>query len=317
MPALETIEKILPDGTAFEAGEIDRTLALAFRLLDAAEAFAAAFALSELGDLELPPTVGSEADQAQLRAAAPLYLASELEAARLLPAVEMLAGLFASGGLSTDLGPAATLLNAFWRARKDRFSQPERRAFFARLFGANSGPSLADSAGRNTAFEMRMIDLTEALYKLDEHPGFGSGAGPYEATRLRTAASQLAANLIPRSGGMTSFAARDILATTQEALTILKQASVQQAVGARSVWGAVRNLTERYLNEQVDISVHVTRGKSGVIVLAWLAEVLPQLHSYGGSFAPPDHPVIPAAAGWLQASLSLEEQNVAPTRPRA
>src|SRR5262245_7626968 len=74
------------DADSQATDEIECSLALGFRLLAAAESFAAAFA--ELGDIELPPVVGSEADQAALRAAAPLYLASELETASLLPAVE-------------------------------------------------------------------------------------------------------------------------------------------------------------------------------------------------------------------------------------
>ncbi len=289
-------------------GEIDRTLALAFRLLDAVETFVASLAFSELGDLEFPFPVGSEADQANLRALAPLYLASELEAARVLPAAEMLAGLYVSGGLPGDLGPASGLVTNFWKRRKDRFTPVERQAFFSRLFGATFDANMAGEGGRNAAFEPLMINLTEALYKLNESPGFSRNPAPFEETRLRMAASALADNLIPRSGGITAFASRDILEATQQALSILKHAEVQQAVGAHSLWSAVRNIAENYLNETVEISAHVTRGQSGVLILAWLAEVLPQLHNMSGSLASFNDPVLAAATVWLQASLSLEEE---------
>jgi hypothetical protein len=311
MPIAESTDHHVAARVHHEAGEIDRTLALGFRLLAAVDGFASQFALPELGDIDLPPVVGSEADQAYLQSAAPLYLASELEAARLLPAVEMLAGLLMSGGLAADLGPAAPLLTTFWRRRKDRFSAEERQAFFARLFGAN-GPSLAAEGGRNTEFESLMIDLAEALYKLDEYPALGAGPGPYEETRLRTAASHLAANLVVRSDGMAAFAARDILATIEDALAILKHAAVQQSVGARTVWGAVRTITQRYLNEQVDVASYVTRAKSGMIVLAWLAEVVLHVSDHRARLVTVDHPVIPAATAWLQASLSLGERSAPP-----
>jgi hypothetical protein len=312
MPAHESTAETATPQPAREAKRIDNALALGRRLLAAYESFAAEFALADLGDIELPPVIGSsEADQASLRAAATLYLAYELESARLLPAVEMLAGLFASGALQSNLENAAPLLAAFWRGRKERFSAQERRAFFARLFGDTSGPGLAGEGGRNTEFEGLMINLTEALYRLDEHANFGSGATPYEETRLRAAANRLAANLALRSGGMAGFAARDILTSTQEALIILKEKVAEQAVSARSVWEAVRNITRRYLNESVDISNHVTRGKSGQIVLAWLAEVLPRLDLPGPPLISLDHPVIGAATAWLQASLSLQEPNAA------
>ena len=89
-----------------DPGAIDRAVALGWRLITAVEAFASQFA--ELGDIELPPVVGSAQDQANLRTVAPLYLAAELESARLVPAAEALAELFVHGALRGDLGPAAT-----------------------------------------------------------------------------------------------------------------------------------------------------------------------------------------------------------------
>jgi hypothetical protein len=317
MPATAKIDEAAGIGIKVEAGEIDRTLALGFRLLAAVEAFATQFAFDELGDIDLPPVMaGSETEQAHLRAIAPLYLASELESARLLPAVEMLAGLFVSGGLSGDLGPATTLVVNFWKNRRERLSAQERRAFFSRLFGNDLGSSLAAPGGRNTAFEMLMTDFTEALYKLDEHPTFRAEAGAYEETRLRQAASQLADNLISRSSGIAGFAARDILENIQQALEILKQTPVQRAVGASSVWGAVRSIAERYMNESFDISSHVTRGKAGMMVLAWLVEALPHLGDYNAPLVALNHPVIAAATEWLQASLALEERSLTPIETR-
>jgi hypothetical protein len=155
-----------------------------------------------------------------------------------------------------------------------------------------------------------MIDLAEALYR------FGSdrmGPLPANAERIRQAAATLAANLSPRSGGMTAYAAHDLLETIAAAIQIFKQPAVQAALGARSVWTAVRSASERYLHSDVDIDAHVTRGKAGQLLLAWLAETVPRL----GDVAPvmgPDDPAIAAAAAWLEASLSIRERE-APAAP--
>lgn len=290
-----------------EAGSVDRALALGERLVAAVETFALQFDLSDTGVVELPPVVGSEADRAHLQTVGPLYLAAELESARLVAAAETLAGLFASGGLSADPGPAAPLLTAFWRGRRERFVENERRALYARMFGQTTGTTLAARRAINADFETLMIDLTEALSKLNAAPLAPPGAD----FAARVAAGQLAANLVSRSGGMAAFAARDLLETIKAALAIFKQPAVQAAVGARTVWGAVRAVTRLYLREEdAEIALHVTRGKAGLLVLAWLAEVFLQLEGEGELVAPA-HPVVGAGLTWLRASLSLAERKTA------
>jgi hypothetical protein len=300
-----------------QAGAIDGALALAERLVGTVEVFAAQFDLPELGAVELPPIVGSAADQTRLRTIPPLYLISELEAAGLLRAVEVLAGIFASGGLQGDLGPAAGLLVAFWQERNDRFSHRERTALFARLFGSAGSSTLAARGGDNASFENLMIDLTSALHELRQSTDLPLVTLRPSAVPLQIAAQQLAANLVPRGGGMAGFAARELLETIKRALEILKQEALQQGVGAQSVWGAVRSITSLYLPGEggVDIASHVTRGKAGELVLAWLAEALPRIAAASGVL-PADQPAMEAATAWLQASLTLHEHAAATPGPR-
>ena len=288
-----------------ESHALEHALALGQRLLGAVDAFALQFESDGLGDLDLPPTLAPAADQAQLRTVAPLYLASELEAARLLPIVETLAGVAISGGAPVELGDAATLLFQFWEGRHTRFTATERQAFFSRLFGTGGGPTLAVQANPNSAFEPLLIDLAEALYKLD--PGVTLRNQYRAQIPLRMAAQRLAANLIPRSGGMAAYAARDLLRTMSEALAILKQMALQHALGERSAWGVLRNLAGRYEQEEIDVSAHVTRGKAGMALLAWLAEVSAYLEDSGAELVSPDHQVVAEAGAWLEASLALVE----------
>ena len=118
------------------------------RLVARATAPGLAFALDQLGDIDIPEPAAARIDKAQLRALATLYLAADLESAGIIPAVEALAGLASTGAVSIDLGGAEPLLADWWRRRHDRVSAAERNAFFSRLFGTASGPVAAD-ADRN------------------------------------------------------------------------------------------------------------------------------------------------------------------------
>lgn len=300
-----------------DATRLEAAVEHGLQLVAAVEALAESFALGGLGDIELPPEGSSSTDQASLRAVAPLYLAAELESAGLLSAVELLAGLFASGGLRLERGPGADKLAAFWRARHERFSPAERGALFVRLFGSGIGAGLATEGGANRSFPSLFTDFTEALYQWERSTAWGPATGPHEDARVRAAARQVAANLLPRSGGLAAFAARDVLGTVQRAVEILKVPAVQSALGARTLWDTVRNAFVRYRREAPETAGHLARGQAGQLLLAWLADVLPHLTNFSRPILTPGHEAITAAASWLQASLLLEEQRERSAPPMA
>lgn len=194
---------------------LEQALTDGWQLVRQIQGFALQLDLSDLGAIDLPPAMASEGDRAHLQTAASLYLASELELARILPAVETLVGIAISGGLRTDLGAAAPLIASFWKTRHERFIAPERQAIFARLFGTQSGPTLSVAGGRNTAFEGLMADLAEALYKVDP---ISSTSTPISSDiSIRMAARRLAGNLISRSVGIAAFAAQELMRSLSQA----------------------------------------------------------------------------------------------------
>ena len=298
-------EPALHEKLAYEtAGDIDRILALGNRLVDAIEQFALQLGIGDL-DIDLPPIVGSDADQAHLRPVAPVYLASELERASLVPAIELLSGVFISGGLPGDLGSASPLLMRFWQERHKRFTGSERQAFFSRLFGDTSGPAMGTESGTNVEFDALMTAMATALVNAQTYPPVPPGY--VTEPPLRTAALELASNLLPRSGGIAAFAARDLLKTIQQAFDILRQRQVQVQFRAVSVWSAVSNIQQMKSGSPSHISEHVTRGKAGMLVLAWLAESVPALNN-NQQLISPDSPLPAAAASWLDASRRLARE---------
>ncbi len=282
---------------------VEMSLRKASALVEAAAAFS--FALEDFAAIELPPSSGSAMDQAQLRAIAALYLASELEAARVIPAAEDLIALARAGTLAIDLGSAAASLEQYWRARNERASEAERQSFFAGLFGVSSGASPVGGRA-NIEFEDRLIDLCEALYKLDEqaaNPGWG---GVAQQARVRSAADHLLENLAHSANGSTAFLAKEILGTLRDALALLNHPSIVAAFGARSAREVIAAINRRLRRTANGFDLHARRGQSGMTILAWLADAAPLLESRQ-PLVGLDHPVIGAAVEWLEASLNLTE----------
>jgi hypothetical protein len=283
----------------------DKDLLLVLRHAEQLVAAANVFALT-LEDLEainLPPASPVDIDQAQLRAIASLYLASELENAGVIPAAEALARLAMSGSLNVNMGDAAALIQAFWKQRNSRTSDSERMGFFAALFGA-AGASNDTARGRNADFEDLLIDLCEALYKLDEqasNPSWGSVA---QQARVRSASQSILHNLLHVSGGITVFMGKEILTLIRQTLSILGHPAVKAAFRAQSVWDVIDEIDRRMRRPLREHSLFVRRGQAGMTILAWLADAAPLLSS-NKPLVGLDHPVIPAAVEWLEASLSL------------
>jgi hypothetical protein len=286
-----------------ELEALERSLAFALELAVASESIVLGL---DIEPIELPPAIGTELDAARLRGAGPLYLAAELESARLVPVAETLAALFASGAIQADLGDAAQHLINFWRGRRDRFTAEERAAFFARVFGRPSPQRLAVRDAFNAEFEGLMLELTEALLELERSGAIG--LPQLSEHRLRASAARLAENLLARNRGIPEPAARELIGTINAALAILRVPAVQTALGARSVWTAVEQAARRYLGEDPHVSLHVERGRAGLDVLAWLARSAAGLEGTA-MLAPPGPDVLAGAGAWLRATLALAEND--------
>jgi hypothetical protein len=275
-----------------------------------AHASSVAQALADIG-IDLPPVASTATNTAQLRAVAGLYFAAELDAAGLIAAAEALGSLRGAGGSPFSLGSAAPDVARFWQGRHTRATVDERGALFAQLFGTDTGVRAADHPG-NEDFQTGMIELAEALYKLDEaadNPQWGSIA---QQARLRAAAQGVADGLAYAATGLTVFMAQDILATLKQALAIFHHADLRLILGARDIWGAVADALRLAQIPATQAALHASRAASGMAILAWLADAVPHLAVTAGPLVALDHPVIPAAVEWLEVSLKIGEAAARP-----
>jgi len=270
------------------SASVERAIDEAKRLLLSVEAHAVV--LSELGAIELPPAI--RAEPTQMRAVASLYLASTLEAAGLIEAADDLTRLVRTGALPGDLGAAARLVEAFWDGRNDRTSTEERSALFGRLFGAPTGPP--DAAGVNDAFEERLLDLCEAVIDAAE-------TGSHR--RVRGAGERLAENVAGAANDMVLLMARDIMGSLSEAIAILNHPQVRAMLMARTLWDAVAAIDRRFHRPARPTLSYLRRGRAGMTVLAWLADMLDGADDAASVRA--DDSVIDAAVSWVDETLSI------------
>jgi hypothetical protein len=280
-----------PNSVATGDRLLDSALRKSGSLIGAAQSFAVG--LDDLGALDLPPVMHGQIDQAQLRAIASLYLASDLEAAGVIASVEQLSGLSRGASISIDLGRAAPLVADFWRLRSERATPDERGQAFARLFGGG--------------FEDLMLDLCEALYKLDELATNANYGGIAQQTRVRSTATRLLEALVDGGGGITVFLAQEIMASLKAALAILSHADLKGAFGARDVWGAIAGIDRMTKTRRADPRLFVRRGRAGMTVLSWLADAGPHLENSAVLLVALDHPVIQVAVDWMEAALAIGE----------
>lgn len=282
---------------AHRAAEVAPPLALARALADAETLVRAgemhALVLAELGELQLPEAAA--ADAMQLRATASLYLASALEAAGLVQAAEDFVALVRSGALPGDLGDAAAAVDTFWKARTQRITEAERLALFGRLFGTPAGPQDVQG-GSNGDFDERLLDLCDAIMKAAD--GGSQGA-------VRSAGTRLAENIAGAMSDMVVIAARDILDALSQAVAILNHRNVLGVLGARTLWDSVSAIDRRFRRPPRPTLSHLRRGRAGMAVLAWLADVAEDLERGSGFVVADGDRVLYAAIEWVDETLSL------------
>jgi hypothetical protein len=247
-----------------------------------AEASAYAQALAGI-DFDLPEAAPTVEDRVQLNAAAPLYFASELERAQLLPTAELIAGLFVSGAITQPLGPTANLLHDFWRGRRERLGADERNAIYARVI-------------ETPHFDRLMRALCDAIVSQAD------GVDLREQVLVATHAQSLAAFLAQRVDPMAAITARDIVETINTALKFLRDRMLQAAFAVNDLWRLVAIVGSQNGIPAGMAQQHVERGRNGQTVLLWLGQ-----HYADGAIRfdpakPGDIEVIVAAQRWLASS---------------
>jgi len=247
------------------------------------------FGAAALDVIDLPPLISpadSQVDPEQIRVAAVLLWAREVEEAGLPSFVEALAEGLVRGRLILPLTTGADRLMRYYRAKDERFGRDERRAVYARAFGepgdrAHSFPSLFEQMVKILA-SIGRAGKTESLL-------------PWQA-RLRIVGRQLGEQL-SASAGIAAFAARDIVAHIRQAVEILHDADVAQALGSAGIWTMIRVNGGAIAGREFNPMPYLVRARAGQQILSWLADAVPSLES-PDTLVDRVHPVVEAAQTW-------------------
>ena len=248
----------------------------------------ARFGSPALGVIDLPPLpTGTDLSADQIRAAASLYWASEIEAAGLPEFVEALAAAVVNGTLPLPLTTGAARLTTYHLSRHERFDAGERRALYARLFG-------------DETFISGMTSLCRLLSELGRAP-ITEGTATLVA-RINVVARELASGLSAGGTGITGFAAREIIANVRATLAIMRDPDLVQALGGvgAPVFSVIERTAARVLRREVHPQPHLDRATSGLTLLSWLADSAAMLGA-GRVTVRRDDPLIAAAETWLAA----------------
>lgn len=269
-----------PDSSA--EARLVRALGLAQQTLERHE-LALAQALAELGEIDLPDGAPAPDDAQLLEPLGPFYLAFQLEQAGLLRTAESVAGLFASGAITANLGAVGARILKFWQERRNRLTEAERAQLFQTVF--------------EPPFERLMATLCGALR---DHADNRDAIDWRERARLEQAAQQLAGFLAERAGGMIAYSARDIVGTLNDALAFLRERALQAAFSVNSLWALVR-VAAGDAGGGIHAADFVDRGRSGQTVLGWLTGTTRSGHATIDPRVAADQAVIAAAERWLLA----------------
>ncbi|WP_295386043.1 hypothetical protein [uncultured Thiodictyon sp.] len=264
--------------------ELAAALTLALGSLDRHD-LRLALILGELGDIELPPGLDAGEQAESLAALGPFYLAYQLEQAGLLRTAETVAGLYAGGAITADLGTAGQLLRHFWQGRRNRLTLEERQQLFGRVF-------------ESPHFERLFAALVGDIVSQADNRGVPDWR---EAAALEQSARRLSDFLAERAGGMTAYAARDIVSAINESLRFLGDPALQRAFGVTNLWALVRAAAAQGDGATFDLQRHLDLGQSGQVILRWFARAARggPLHLDGASA---DFPALMMAAEtWRQA----------------
>ena len=243
--------------------------------------------------IEPPPIKKVIPRSGDLQIAGPLYLTAEYDAAGLIRTAELVAGLFAAGSITIPLGPVEALVNQFWHNRQQRLAAEERAHLLAGAFDPQVFPPLMQA----------LCQALGAEGQAQAPPGIQA------QVTLQTASDEVAACLEPHLVGMVIEAVPELLDTLTTATHILRDRRLQMAFGAPDVW-ALLGVVGRASGMSADAARHHAElGKSGAVVLGWLAQGTPL------------DPVTPAgqqtiaAMEWLLAWAMLGSQPAAASIP--
>jgi hypothetical protein len=202
-----------------------------------------------------------------------VYLAAMLEEMRAFDVADRLVELSQTGILPVSRPDAGERLSKLWKGASSAVPRPRRSRVFAEALGLPGGDSTA--VRHNREFSDLWLRFLSSVAALARRVTTGDPAvqPPLAASQeqVRKAARDLATNLSLHGHGAAGFAARELQPQVESLITALSDPEIRRAYGARDVTQLVERVVELELGGSPKRGDRLARGKSGAVVLAWLA----------------------------------------------
>src|SRR5262249_15687849 len=148
----------------------------------------------------------------------------------------------------------------------------QREQIFARLFGVSS--SAADPSGVNSEFQRLFANFCSALLQYAEDFNARRPPSAVLEARVRQSAGFVLVNLAPRQYGNALLAGRLIGEQLRQAIDILSDPGIGTDFASTNMWDTVGKILG---SRTPDLGRLVTRAQSGLRLLNWLADTIPNL----------------------------------------
>jgi hypothetical protein len=279
------VKRLASEGITANDPWLDSRLDSAFDLLSGASAGRPASTL-EINLPNLEEAADVDIIKENLYAVQAIYFSYTLEEMRLFQVMEQVVNLFRQGLLPLGRGKVGDYLFGYYKRAAERFTEPERRDLYMRVFGAPGGNPVGGEPNRDfNELWLRFVAAVSSFARQLTVERMLRGTVPLAVSQeqVRKAGRDLAANLSRNGFGIAYFAATELQQAILEFRDILQDAELRSAFGARDMWQVIDTVNVNYLGGARNTYRYRTQSRAGAVIIRWLANSAARLASVGGS----------------------------------
>jgi hypothetical protein len=199
-----------------------------------------------------------------------LYYAAQLEELKFFQVADKIAEQFEAGQVPISRGLGGESIYKYIRSAPDRFTESERRSFYARAFGFAQGS--VDEPMPNREFSDLWIRFLSSVSILNRESAASFGQRrSLTPLQMFKNARDLAVNISLHGYGVVHFAAVELQDLIRKLLDLMSYPDVLAAYGVPDPWALVERISGAFLGGAVNGVRQRTLATSGYRIIQWLA----------------------------------------------
>ncbi len=252
----------------------------------------------DLPDLE--DNTQAEIVKDNVLAVSALYFAAQLEELKFFQVADKIAEQFEAGQVPITRGPGGNAIYQYIRDAPNRWTESDRRGFYARAFGFAQGS--VDEPVPNREFSDLWIRFVSSVSVLSRESNqyFGQRRS-LTALQMLKNGRDLAVNISLHGYGVVHFAAVELQKFIRDIIQLMTYPDVLAAYGVTDIWQLVERVSGAFLGGSVNSVRQRTLASSGADVIQWLAakqQLLLDPYRTAVNFLP-DPTLVSAVERWL------------------